>query len=54
MECKKCGKLEDNEMVIIRGSVYTGLYCKKCNSWLKRLNKQDMETIKFNRNIEVR
>lgn len=54
MKCRRCGELEDKEMIVIRGSVHTALYCKKCNSWLKWLKKQDVKTIKIIGNIEVK
>lgn len=54
MECRICGKLENNEMMVIRSVMHNGLYCKKCNSWIKWIGKKELKTIQAIGEIEVR
>ena len=44
---EKCNKCGSEEFYTKKSGTQTGLYCKKCNKWIKWLSKK--ETIDFNK-----
>lgn len=49
MECRKCGKITNKDLVIIKSTLHNGMYCKKCSSWIKWVSNKDLKSIKNSR-----
>lgn len=54
--CKKCGNSENFN--IQYGPTHTGLYCSKCDSWVKWIGKKELplyeKMVKSRKNISAR
>lgn len=46
--CKNCGS---DEFYLKKDGIHNGLYCQKCNSWIKWANKDELREFTENTNI---